>query len=51
MSLNKYVLMKTNLDHNREGVHEVIRNAIGITRGIDAHRHPLTLLGDKYKNV
>lgn len=39
---------KTNLDHNWEGVHEVIRNSIGITRGIDTHRHPLTLIRDKY---
>lgn len=40
--------MKTNLNHNRKGIHEVFRNSIGITRGVDAHRHPLTLLRENY---
>lgn len=40
-------MMKTNLNLNREGVHEVIRNSVRITRGVDAHRHPLALLRDK----
>lgn len=43
--------MRSDLDGDREGVYEVIRNAVRVPGGVNSHRHKLTLERDTHTHV